>query len=313
MPLDPQCAAIVAAATSAGTPFQAGDPLAVRRAYATTTAGYAYDPGPLRQVEDGSCAGPGGPIGLRLYRPHSAKPVLPALLYFHGGGWSAGDLDTHDHLCRHLAFAGDVVVIAVDYRLAPEHPFPAPLADCVAAWDWARASAAALGIDAERIAVGGDSAGGNLAAALTLQLRDAGAALPAFQLLIYPAVDFTADNASLRDNATGYLLTRAAMEMFADWYLVDRARRADPLASPLLAASHQGLPPALVQTAEFDPLRDEGAAYAARLSAAGVAVTAERFDGLIHAFYGMTSVFAQAAVAQQRTADLFRAAIGTGA
>ncbi len=287
MPLDPQCAAIVAAAASAGTPFQAGDPLAVRRAYATTTAAYAYDPGPLRQVEDGSCAGPGGPIGLRLYRPHSAKPVLPALLYFHGGGWSAGDLDTHDHLCRHLAFAGDVVVIAVDYRLAPEHPFPAPLADCVAAWDWARASAAALGIDAARIAVGGDSAGGNLAAALTLQLRDAGATLPAFQLLIYPAVDFTADNASLRDNATGYLLTRAAMEMFADWYLVDRARRADPLASPLLAASHQGLPPALVQTAEFDPLRDEGAAYAEKLRAAGVAVTYRLYPGMLHGFARM--------------------------
>jgi acetyl esterase len=287
MPLDPQCAAIVAAAASAGTPFKAGDHLAVRRAYAATTASYAYDPGPLRQVEDGSFAGPGGTVRLRRYRPHSAKPVLPALLYFHGGGWSAGDLDTHDHMCRHLAFAGDVVVISIDYRLAPEHPFPAPLDDCLAAWHWACASAATLGIDAGRIAVGGDSAGGNLAAALTLALRDAGAALPAFQLLVYPAVDFTADNASLRDNATGYLLTSAALDMFADWYLTERARRADPLASPLLAASHRGLPPAFVQTAEFDPLRDEGAAYADKLRAAGVAVEHRLYAGMLHGFARM--------------------------
>ena len=287
MPLDPQCAAIVAAVAAAGTPFNAGDHLAVRRAYAATTAAYTYDPGPLRQVEDSSFAGPGGPVKLRTYRPHSAQPTLPALLYFHGGGWAAGDLETHDHICRHLAFAGDLVVIAVDYRLAPEHPFPAPLADCVAAWRWACASAATLGIDAGRIAVGGDSAGGNLAAALTLELRDAGAALPAFQLLIYPAVDFTADNASLRDNATGYLLTRAAMEMFADWYLTEQARRADPFASPLLAASHRGLPPAFVQTAEFDPLRDEGAAYADKLRAAGVAVTHRLYPGMLHGFARM--------------------------
>jgi acetyl esterase len=287
MPLDPQCAAIVAAAASAGTPFKAGDHLAVRRAYAATTASYAYDPGSLRQVEDGSFAGPGGAVRLRRYRPHSAKPVLPALLYFHGGGWSAGDLDTHDHMCRHLAFAGDVVVISIDYRLAPEHPFPAPLDDCLAAWRWACASAATLGIDAGRIAVGGDSAGGNLAAALTLALRDAGAALPAFQLLIYPAVDFTADNASLRDNATGYLLTSAALDMFADWYLTERARRADPLASPLLASSHRGLPPAFVQTAEFDPLRDEGAAYADKLRAAGVAVEHRLYAGMLHGFARM--------------------------
>jgi acetyl esterase len=287
MPLDPQCAAIVAAVASAGTPFNAGDHLAVRHAYAATTAAYTYDPGPLRQVEDSSFVGPGGPVKLRIYRPHSAQPVLPALLYFHGGGWSAGDLDTHDHMCRHLAFAGDLVVIAVDYRLAPEHRFPAPLDDCLAAWRWACAAAAGLGIDAARIAVGGDSAGGNLAAALTLLLRDAAAALPAFQLLIYPAVDFTAHNASLRDNATGYLLTRAAMEMFADWYLADRALRADPLASPLLAASHRGLPPGLVQTAEFDPLRDEGAAYAETLQAAGVAVAHRLYPGMLHGFARM--------------------------
>jgi len=287
MPLDPQCAAIVDAVAKAGTPFNAGDHLAVRRAYAATTANYTYAPGPLQRVDDSSFAGPGGPVKLRIYRPHSAQATLPALLYFHGGGWSAGDLDTHDHMCRHLAFAGDLLVIAVDYRLAPEHRFPAALDDCLGAWRWARAAASDLGIDAARIAVGGDSAGGNLAAALTLSLRDTGETLPAFQLLIYPAVDFTADNASLRDNATGYLLTRAAMEMFADWYLAERALRTAPLASPLLAASHRNLPPALVQTAEFDPLRDEGAAYADKLRAAGVAVEHLQYPGMLHGFARM--------------------------
>jgi acetyl esterase len=232
MPLDPQCAALCEAAAKAGTPFNAGDPLAVRQAYASTTALYAYDPGPLKQISELSFDGPGGAIPVRVYRPHSAHAVLPALVFFHGGGWVVGDLDTHDHLCRHLAFAGDCVVLSIDYRLAPEHPFPAPFNDCVAAFRWARAQAAGLGIDAQRIAVGGDSAGGNLAAALCLAERDAGQPLPAFQLLIYPAVDFTADNASLRDNATGYLLTTAALEMFTDWYLGPRGGTHDARIAP---------------------------------------------------------------------------------
>ena len=287
MPLDPQCAALIEAAAKAGAPFNAGDHVAVRQAYAATTAAYAYDPGPLKQVSDMSFEGPGGAVPVRVYRPHTAHATLPALVFFHGGGWVVGDLDTHDHLCRHLAFAGDAVVIAVDYRLAPEHPFPAPLDDCVAAFRGARANATDLGIDASRIAVGGDSAGGNLAAALCLVERDAGHPLPAFQLLIYPAVDFTADNASLKANATGYLLTSAAMEMFADWYLGDRAIRHDWRASPQLAVTHAGLPPALVQTAEFDPLRDEGMRYAASLRAAGAPVTHRLYEGMVHGFARM--------------------------
>lgn len=287
MPLDPQCAALCEAAAKAGSPFNAGDPLAVRQAYATTTAVYAYDPGPLKQVIDLGFEGPGGPVPVRLYRPHSARAVLPALVFFHGGGWVVGDLDTHDHVCRHLAYAGDCVVLSIDYRLAPEHPFPAPFEDCVAAFHWARAQATGLGIDAQRIAVGGDSAGGNLAAALCLAERDAGHPLPLCQLLIYPAVDFTADNASLKENASGYLLTTAAMEMFTDWYLGTREARTDWRASPQLATSHAGLPPAYVQTAEYDPLRDEGARYAETLRAAGVAVEHRQYAGMVHGFARM--------------------------
>lgn len=308
MPLDPQCAALVEAAARAGTPFAAPDAEAVRRGYAATTAAYAYDPGPLRAVEDLSCPGPGGPLPLRLYRPHSALATLPALLYLHGGGWAAGDLDTHDHLCRHLAFAGDAVVVSLDYRLAPEHPFPAAFEDCIAAWQWLREAAPGLGIDPARCAVGGDSAGGNLAAALCLHLRDAALALPRFQLLIYPAVDFTADNDSLRDNGSGYLLTRDALEMFTGWYLGDDALRRDPRASPMLAADLAGLPPALVQTAEYDPLRDEGAAYAERLRAAGVTVDHRLYPGMLHGFARMGAKVDQGRRALDDAAAALRAA-----
>lgn len=287
MPLDPQCAALCAAAAKAGAPFDAGDPFALRRSYAATTASYAYDPGPLKPVTEISFEGPSGPLALRAYRPHSAHAELPALVFFHGGGWVVGDLDTHDHLCRHLAFAGDVVVLAVDYRLAPEHPFPAAVDDCLAAFRWAHANAAELGLDPARVAVGGDSAGGNLAAVVCLAARDDGPALPAFQLLIYPCVDFTADNASLRDNATGYLLTRTALEQFYDWYAGTTQDRRDWRVSPQWAATHAGLPPALVQTAEFDPLRDEGIAYAETLRAAGVAVEHRQYAGMVHGFARM--------------------------
>ncbi len=287
MPLDPQCAALCEAAAKAGAPFDASDPLAARRAYAATTAPYGYDPGPVKAVEDLAFDGPGGTLAVRVYRPHSAHAVLPALVFFHGGGWVVGDLDTHDHVCRHLAFAGDVVVIAIDYRLAPEHPFPAAVEDAIAAVRWVRTAAGTLGIDAARIAVGGDSAGGNLAAIVCLAARDTGEPLPVFQLLIYPAVDFTADNASLRDNATGFLLTRTLLHQFYDWYVGPVHDRRDWRISPLLAASHADLPPALVQTAEFDPLRDEGVLYADTLRAARVPVDHRHYADMVHGFARM--------------------------
>ncbi len=289
MPLHPQCAALLEAAAKAGSPFGAGDALAIRQAYAAGTANFVYDPGPLAAVRELSLAGPAGAIPARWYQPVGEVPAsgLPALVYYHGGGWSAGDLHSHDHLCRHLAYAGGFTVVAIDYRLAPEHPFPAALEDCLAATREVARRAAELAIDPARIAVGGDSAGASLATLVCLALRDAGEDWVKAQLLIYPAVDFAGDTASMRANGKGYLLTAAAMEMFTNWYLPKPEDRANPQASPLRAASHAGLPPAIVQTAEFDPLLDEGLAYAEVLRAAGVSVDYHCYAGMIHGFARM--------------------------
>ncbi len=302
MPLHPQCAAIIAAA-AAGAPFAAPTPAAMRAAYAATTAGYAHASGTLAGVESLICSDPGGDIGLRLYRPAAPDP-LPALIFCHGGGWVLGDLDSHDHVCRALAQRADVAVVAVDYRRAPEHRFPAALDDVIAAVRWVAAHGPALGIDPDRLAIGGDSAGGNLAAAAALALRDSGGPRLALQLLIYPAVDCTADNESLRTNGEGYLLTRAALENFYDLYLPARAARSDPRASPQLAADHRGLPRAFIQTAEFDPLRDEGARYADTLRAAGVAVDYRCYPGMVHGFMRMG---AKVDLALEALADASRA------
>lgn len=225
-------------------------------------------------------------IPIRIY-----QPLVPAgkgaLIYFHGGGWVLGDLDSHDSICRRLAGGAGVSVIAVDYRLAPEAPFPAPLQDCYAATRWVANNAAELGIDSHRIAIGGDSAGGNLAAAVALLARDESWPTIRFQLLVYPVTDARFDTPSYRDNASGYMLTRRTMMWFWDQYLPDLSERSQPLASPLRADSYAALPPALVQTAEYDPLRDEGEAYANAMSSAGVKVQHTRYSGLIHGFLGM--------------------------
>ena len=287
MPLHPQCAAIVEAAARAGAPFNAGDHLAVRSAYAASTPHYVYDPGPLASVDAVALGG----VPTRRYVPQGAAPApgWPCLVFFHGGGWAVGDLDSHDHLCRHLAVSGRFIVLSVDYRLAPEHKYPAAADDCLTATRAARLDAARLGIDPARIAVGGDSAGGNLAAVVAIDLRDADEQWLRAQLLIYPAVDFAGDTASMRENGRGYLLTREAMEMFTNLYLPDAASRTAPRASPLRAASHAHLPPAIVHTAEFDPLRDEGAAYAQALADAGVATHYQCYAGMIHGFARMGS------------------------
>ena len=222
---------------------------------------------------------------MRLYRP--SEGLLPALIYFHGGGWVVGDLDTHDVVCRQIAQQSGVVVIAVDYRLAPEHPFPAAVDDSWSALTWVAAHADELGIDATRLAVGGDSAGGGLAAVMTLMARDAGAPRLMSQLLVYPVTDLRAQSASYSTFAEGYMLTRSAMQ----WYINQYAPHADAMhdwrASPLLAPSLHGLPPALIVAAACDPLRDEGAAYARRLEDAGVAVDYHCVDGMIHGFLTM--------------------------
>lgn len=242
----------------------------------------------LAQVEDIDCPGPAGSISLRVYRPLSQAPV-PVLMYFHGGGWVIGDLDTHDSLCRDLAAGSQSLVISVDYRLAPEHPYPAAPADCYAATVWASKNAALFGGDATRLAVVGDSAGGNLAAVISLMARDRGKPDISFQLLIYPVVDCTSDTLSYEENAEGYLLTKASMEWFWDQYVSDN-RRKEMYASPLRATNLANLPPALLLTAEYDPLRDEGEAYGKRLEEAGVTTEVLRYDGMIHGFVHMNAM-----------------------
>jgi acetyl esterase len=225
-------------------------------------------------------------VPLRIYRPLSAdgRRPLAAVVYLHGGGWVTCDLDTHDRLCRTLANRSGAAVIAVDYRRAPEHPFPAAVDDGLAALDWTRAHAADLGVDLARLAVAGDSAGGNLAAVIARRDRDGGGAPPlALQVLLLPVTDAAMDTPSYTENADGFYLTHAAMRWYWDHYLGG----ADPLhpdASPLRASDLRGLPPALVVTAEYDPLRDEGEAYAERLRTAGVRVRFRRYEGMVHGF-----------------------------
>jgi acetyl esterase len=228
-------------------------------------------------------------VPVRLYRPAgvSATTPLPALVYFHGGGWVIGDLETHDVLCRQYTAAAGISVVSVDYRLAPEHKFPAALDDAWSATRWVAAHAADLGIDAGRLAVGGDSAGGNLAAVVALRARDAGAPALALQLLLYPVTDVAAEAPSYTDFADGFMLTRESMRWFIAHYLDDRREATDWRVSPLRAASLAGVAPALVVTAGFDPLRDEGDAYARRLREAGVRVDHLCYGGMIHGFAPM--------------------------
>ena len=240
----------------------------------------------IAKVEDRRIPGPAGEIPVRIYRP-DARGLLPALVYFHGGGWVIGSIETHDGSCRELANRVGCTVVSVDYRLAPEHRHPAAAEDCFAATKWVAENAASLGVDPKRIAIGGDSAGGNLAAAVALMARDRRGPALRFQLLIYPVTDADFTRASYRENAEGYLLTTKAMEWFWDHYLPEAAQRREPYASPLRAKELAGLPPAFVITAEYDPLRDEGEAYARRLQQAGVATKLTRYHGAIHGFFAM--------------------------
>jgi acetyl esterase len=247
-------------------------------------------------VRDLRAAGPHGEIPLRLYRPlgSASADVLPALVYFHGGGWVIGDLDTHDTLCRELANGSGACVIAVDYRLGPEHRFPAAVDDAFAAAQWVRRESAALRIDPARLAVGGDSAGGNLAAVVALLARDAGGPPIAFQLLIYPATDQRRSAPSHAANGQGYLLTSDTMAYFTGHYIADPAQWLDWRASPLLHDNLAALPPALVLTAGYDPLRDEALAYSQRLTEAGNRATHLCFERQIHGFITMGRVIDEA-------------------
>jgi acetyl esterase len=306
VPLDPNAEAVLQQLAAAGLPpFDAGS-VEDARQYALGMASVQGEPERVAKIEDRAIPGPAGEIPVRVYRPERSGP-LPALVYFHGGGWVICSLDTHDVTCRGLANATPAVVVSVDYRLAPEHKFPAASEDCYGATRWVAENAAELGVDADAIAVGGDSAGGNLAAGVALMARDHGGPRLAYQLLVYPVIDGRMDSASYRENADGYLLTRSQMQWFWNHYVRGDADRANPYASPILARELGGLPPATVITAEFDPLRDEGEAYAARLREAGVRVSHTRYDGLIHGFFSMAALFPQARPALESAASEMRA------
>jgi acetyl esterase len=261
----------------------------------------------MERAETMELPGPAGPIAARLYvppRPRDGEPA-PLLVYFHGGGWVIGDLDTHDDPCRFLADRSGAALLAVDYRLAPEHPFPAAVEDAVAAYQWATANAALLGLAAERIAVGGDSAGANLAAAVCLAARDGGLPIPRMQLLIYPVTDVAVQAASRQTFGEGFLLTRRDMDWFEERYLPAGVDRADPRAS-VLRADLGGLPPTYLSVAGFDPLRDEGEAFARRLREAGVPVALRRHPGLVHTFANLTAICPTARAAMLEAAGALR-------
>ena len=244
---------------------------------------------------------------MRIYTPEGSGP-FPILAWFHGGGWVVGDLDSADGTARNLCVGGNCVVVSVDYRLAPDAKFPGPAEDCWAATTWAVNNAASINGDPSRLAVGGDSAGGNLAAAMCLMAADRGGPEIALQVLVYPVTDARSDTASYGRNAEGYSLTKITMEWYWDQYLSSKDDAANPYAAPLQAKSLVGQPRALVITAEFDPLCDEGEAYAKRLTEAGVETTATRYDGMIHGFFSMGAVVDKGQQAVDETSKALRSA-----
>jgi acetyl esterase len=306
MPLDPQVLAMrERRAADGGQPLYA---MTVEQARAedlraVRAAGGA--PEPVASIADDHVPGPGGDLPIRIYRP--ADGPLPVLLYFFGGGWTLGTIDTSDGVCRALANAAGCVTISVGYRLAPEHRFPAAIDDCFAATTWIAGHAEALGVAAGRLAVAGDSAGGNLAAGVTLLARDAGVRLT-HQLLVYPNTDYLSDTPSLRENTDPLLFNRTSVDWYWRHYLARPEDGAHPLASPLRAADLTGLPPATVITAEYDPLRDQAEQYAERMRAAGVPVDLVRYPGMVHGFFTMSGVLDAAADAVGYAARRLRAA-----
>jgi len=288
MPLDPQVKKILQEAAALNLPaYQDLSPSAARKQMLDLTA--PVDPlMTVDRVEDRSIPGPKSDIPVRLYYPEG-EPPFAAVVYFHGGGWVIGSLDTHHGLCHALAKKSGCLVVSVDYRLAPEHRHPAAVEDAYAAAGWVAENAAALQADPQRIALAGDSAGGHLAAVVAQMARDRRGPCFVLQVLIYPITDCNFETSSYLNNADGCMLTRAMMKWFWNHYLETKALADDPYVSPLRAKDFNNLPPALVITAEFDPLRDEGEAYAAKLRQAGVNVKTIRYEGMIHGFFRMTS------------------------
>jgi acetyl esterase len=298
--LDPDAAAVFKAFQEAGRPpYETVSPTEARELYLRGRVVTNPEPPELKSVEPLAIPSPAGSIPARVYTPKAPRlsnGLAPALVFFHGGGWVIGDLDSHDVVCRKLADEGRLIVISVDYRLAPEHKFPAAVDDAIAATKWIADNAKQLGIDASRLSVGGDSAGGNLAAVVAIAARDGNGPAIAGQVLIYPATDFAMTHASHREPETSILLTHSVIKWFRDHYL-GSADGHDWRASPARANTLVGLPPAYVLTAGADPLRDEGDEYAQRLKQAGVAVTYKHFPGQFHGFFTMGKLLQQANVA----------------
>ncbi len=290
MPLDPGAVAVLDLIRQLGRPpLYTLTPTEAREASARSRAVLQPEPEPVADVEDLTCPGPLGPVNLRRYRAAgtAADAALPCLLYLHGGGWVIGDLDSHDQMCRVLANAARCCVVAVDYRMAPEHLYPAAVDDCAAALRFIVEQARDLRIDAARIAVGGDSAGGNLAAVLAIMARDGTLPKVGFQMLLYPVTDIAGERPAYQRFTENLLLTDKTMRWFINHYVPDPARRVEWQASPLRATSLHGVATAYVMTAGHDPLVDEGIEYARRLEADGVRVTAVHMTDQIHAFLGM--------------------------
>ncbi len=308
MALDPAAQALIDAMDQAFPRVETLDPVEARRQTKEMMPKVA-DPEPVEQVRDLGVPGPAGTIPVRVYRPAGPAPQ-PGIVFFHGGGWVLGDIESHDALCRKMANATGCAVVSVDYRLAPEAKFPGPAEDAFAATRWVADHASEFGIDPSRLAVAGDSAGGNLAAVVALMARDRGGPPLRYQLLIYPVTDCSFDTGSYRENGQGYFLTREAMQWFWGHYLADPKDGERPYASPLRSADLSGLPPAMVVTAEYDPLRDEGEAYGRRLGDAGVDTVIRRQDGVFHGFFSFGAYLDGAVEANEAAFGALRAAMG---
>jgi acetyl esterase len=304
MPIDPQVKLILEQMEAKGappwhtlTPAEARQPIDRRP--------LTGEPEEVGKVENRTIPGPAGEMPVRIYTPDGQGP-FPALVYYHGGGWVIGDLDAVEIICRLLANRANSVVVSVDYRLAPEHKFPAAVEDAYAAVKWLEENGSSILVDSARVAVGGDSAGATLAAVVALMAKDRGEPSLVYQMLIYPVTHHAYDTESYRENAEGYYLTKDSMVWFWNHYLRDEEDGRNPYASPLRADNLSGLPPALVITAEFDPLRDEGEAYAKRLKTAGVPVEVTRYNGMIHGFFCMPGVLEQAKKAIEQAANALK-------
>ena len=311
MPLDPEMERYLAETAAMGLrpPWETGATEA-RRATDERAPALAGPPEDVGSVEDRLLETPEGSVPVRVYRPAGATggDPLPALLWYHGGGWVVGSLLTHDVPCRALANRAGCVVVAVDYRMAPEHPFPAAVADSWIALLWVAEHAAEMGVDAGRIAVGGDSAGGNLAAVMTLRAAERSHPKLAAQVLVYPVTDVDLETESYSRNGTGYGLSRDLMRWYIEQYAPDARTHRDEELAPLKAISVQGLPPALVVTCEFDPLRDEGEAYASRLAEAGVPTTRILEEGMLHGYFRWAGITDRAKKTYDDCATFLRAA-----